>query len=304
MTVNATEYRTAIGLDSVYIAEVTQDDSGGYVAGAPVYLAPAAELSGAPKTSEEIVYYDDAPYETLSAEGVTERKLKISGLPPEIEALITGEAMDTASGRMFDSATPANAPYFALGYRSMKSNGHYRYYWFLKGKFQKGGNEHATLGEKAEGKPVELTYNAIKTVYKFNLGSRTDGCKRVQGDQDTTNFSGTTWFDAVQTPVAGSAPALTCTPSPADAATGVSVSANVVLTFSNRIRSGNAGILVTKADGTVVAGAYSWDATYKVLTFDPTSNFGASGDYLVTLSGVTDIYGQTLANTVYNFTTA
>jgi methionine-rich copper-binding protein CopC len=82
------------------------------------------------------------------------------------------------------------------------------------------------------------------------------------------------------------------------------VTANVVLTFSNRIRTGNAGITVLSAAGAVVAGAYSWNAAGTILTIDPTSNLSAGTTYLVTLSGVTDIYGQVLANTAYDFATA
>ena len=304
MTVNATEQRTSIGLDSVYAAQITQDDSGGYVAGAPFYLAPAAELSGAPKQNSEVVYYDDNAYELLQSEGITERKITISNLAPELEALLMGETFDAASGRMFDSASPANAPYFALGYRAMKSNGSYKYTWYLKGKFDKPGIDNTTLGEKATAKPVELTFNAMKTVYKFTQGSRTDGCKRVVCDGDATNASVATWFNVVQTPLTGSFSALTCTPNPADAATGVVVSANIVLTFNNKIRTGVAGITVAKNDGTYVAAAYSWDTAGKVLTIDPTVNMTAATKHLIALSGVTDIYGQLFTNTVYDFTTA
>lgn len=304
MTVNTTEYRTSIGLDSVYVAQILQDDSDAYLADTPIYLAPAAELSGAPTINEETLYYDDQPYESLLAEGKTERKLTLSALPAEVEALLTGEVLNAASGRLYDSAAPASAPYFALGYRAQKSNGHYRYVWFLKGRFQKPANEHTTLGESATPKPIELTYNAIKTVYKFDQGSRTDGVKRIMGDEDTTNFSAANWFTAVQTPGSSSPSALTCTPVPADGATNVVVTADLTFTFNNRIRSGSTGVVLTKNDGTIVAGAYSWNAGYTVLTFNPTSSLSAGADYLITLSGVTDIYGQTLANTVYNFTTA
>lgn len=304
MTVNQTEYRTSIGLDSIYVAKITQDDALGYVTDAPIYLAPVAELSGAPKINEETVYYDDAPFETLSSEGITERKLKVSALPPEIEALLTGEVFDAVNGRYYDSAAPAEAPYFALGYRAMKSNGHYRYYWFLKGKFQKPGGDHTTLGEKAEGKPIELMYSAIKTVYKFDQTSRTEGVKRIMGDEDTTNFSATGWFTAVQTPATASPSALSCTYSPTDGATNQLATVNIVLTFNNKIRSGNAGIVVTKADGSIVAAAYSWDAAVKVLTIDPTSSLTAGATYLTTVSGVTDIYGQVLADAVKDFAVA
>ncbi|HAE59763.1 MAG TPA: hypothetical protein DCG54_09745 [Anaerolineae bacterium] len=305
MTTQA-EYLTSIGLDSVYAAQVLQDDANGFVADAPFYLAPVAEMSGAPKLTDEVLYYDDQAYELLQSEGITERKIKLSALPPEIEALLTGENFDAVAGRLYDSSTPLNAPYFALGYRTKKSNGHYRYAWFLKGKFQKPGAEHVTVGEKAEGKPLELMYSAQKTIYKFTQpNSITDGVKRIIGDQDTTGFDPSGWFSAVQTPQTVAPDALSVTFSPANNATGVVVSANVVLTFNNRIRTGDDGILVAKADGTaVVAGSYSWDTAGKVLTIDPTSNLSASTLYLIMLSGVTDIYGQVLANTVSKFTTA
>ena len=301
---NNTEYRTSIGLDSVYIAEVLQDDSSAYVTDTPVYLAPVAQLSGVPKINEEQLYYDDQAFETLISEGVTERKLTVANLPPAIEAMLTGEIFDAVSGRIIDTADPSQAPYFALGYRAKKSNGKYKYFWFLKGKFQKPAAEHTTVGEKAEAKPLELTFNAQRTIYKWTFSDRTEGVKRIAGDEDTDNFSATSWFNAVQTPDSSSASALTCTPSPADAATGVLATANITLTFNNRIVTGNSGILLTKSDGTVVSATYAWNAAVKVLTIDPASSLAAGGDYLIALSGVTDIYGQTLANTVYNFTVA
>jgi phi13 family phage major tail protein len=305
ISVNSAEYLTSIGLSSVYVAEITQDDASAYIAGTPAYLAPVAALSGAPTINAETLYYDDQAYEFLVSEGTTERKLTLSALPPEMEAWLTGEIFNSATGRLFDHAKPSAAPYFALGYKTQKSNGSYRYVWFLKGKFQKPGPESTTLGESADPKQVELTYTALKTIYGFTLSnSVTDGAKRVAGDDDTTNFDETGWFTAVQTPATSAPSALTCTPVPADGATNIVVTDNLTFTFNNRIRSGSTGVILTKDDGTIVAGAFSWNAGYTVLTYNPTNSLAAGADYLITLSGVTDIYGQVLANVVYNFTTA
>ncbi len=89
---------------------------------------------------------------------------------------------------------------------------------------------------------------------------------------------------------------------PADAATGIAVGASIVLTFSNKIKSES--IVVTKADGSIVAVARSWNASGTILTLDPSSNLSAGATYLVALAGVVDIYGQTLAASVTDFTTA
>jgi len=88
---------------------------------------------------------------------------------------------------------------------------------------------------------------------------------------------------------------------PADDANNVAIDANVVLTFNNKIL--RESIVVTKSDGTIVAGTKSWDSTGKILTFDPTENLSNSSTYIVTIGGVVDIYGKTLAAQVKNFTT-
>lgn len=89
---------------------------------------------------------------------------------------------------------------------------------------------------------------------------------------------------------------------PADAATAIVVSANIVITFNNQIL--RESIIVTSAAGALIAGSKTWNATGKILTFDPTSNLSPATVYLVAVGGVTDIYGQTLTSIVKKFTTA
>lgn len=104
---------------------------------------------------------------------------------------------------------------------------------------------------------------------------------------------------------AGSPSAISVSSSPADAATGVVVSANMVLTFNNKLAAGaESGIILTTAAGVPVACARTIDAARKVVTLNPNSSLGASTDHLIVIAGVSDIYAQTLADTVINFTTA
>jgi hypothetical protein len=100
----------------------------------------------------------------------------------------------------------------------------------------------------------------------------------------------------------GTHDALTVDVVPADGAEAVAVGADVVLTFNNKIA--REAVVVTKDDGTIVAGTKTFDADGKVLTFNPNSNFSEASSYLVTIGGVVDIYNQPLAASVINFTTA
>lgn len=110
--------------------------------------------------------------------------------------------------------------------------------------------------------------------------------------------------DEVATIFASAAPAaLALTTSvPADAATAVVVSANIVLTFNNKIQEES--IVLTTQAGVVVPFARSWDAARKVLTIDPTANLTAATSYNIVVTGVADVYNQTLAPVVRKFTTA
>jgi methionine-rich copper-binding protein CopC len=89
---------------------------------------------------------------------------------------------------------------------------------------------------------------------------------------------------------------------PADDAANIAVDANIVITFNNAIASEY--IVVTSAAGAIIAGAKTWDATAKILTFNPTVNLTAGTTYIVTIAGVVDIYSQSLAAVVKNFATA
>jgi phi13 family phage major tail protein len=300
---NAGEYKSKIGLDSLYIATVT-DSTTAYTPGTPQWLAPAAEASMAPTVSLEIQYADDSPYDVMSGEGDTKLTLKVTNIDPQTLALITGRIWNAADGRMYDNK--GEAPFVALGFRAKKSNGSYRYYWFYKGKFSMPKEDVATKGEKAEPKLLELEFTAIQTIYQWTIGSVTDTMKRVVGDQDSTGFSATGWFSQVQVYGATSPSALALSSStPADAATGVSVSADQTLTFNNALLAGyqteTIGIytLTTMA---AVAAAITIDTAKKVVTINPNSSLSAATAYAITYA-VKDIYNQTLVGAI-NFTTA
>jgi len=110
--------------------------------------------------------------------------------------------------------------------------------------------------------------------------------------------------DEVYAIFAGAAPSALAlsTSVPADAATAVVISANIVLTFNNKISE--EAINITSAAGVLVPAAKSWDATGKILTIDPNANLTAATVYLIAIMGVSDIYGQTLSPVVRKFTTA
>jgi len=296
------KYGEFVGVDSIYYALVTQDNSGGYVAGTPKFLAPAAEVAAAVGINKKATYYDNLAANNYVTEGATEVKLVVANVDAETMAELLGKTFDEVTGRVFDEGA-ANPPLCALGFRYNMGTSGYRYYWYYVGTFAGGEESAVTKKEDVEIKNYELSYTAIPTTYAFTVGSDQKQLKRVFGDTADAAFDETGWFTQVQVPgaVAPSAVALS-TIVPVDGATGVSKSTTIVLTFNNKIAS-EAISLLNGSSGDAVAFTKAWDTAGKVLTLTPGSALAGTTKYIVAVNGVVDIYGQALAATGKDFTT-
>lgn len=300
---NQDERKSVLGLRDLYIAVITQDDASAYAAATPQYFAPAVTASQAPTSNSKTQYADDGAFDVMTSEGETKIDIEVTAIPLSMLALVLGKEFDAATGRMFDNGgTP---PDLALSFRSIKSNGSYKYFQYLKGKFSAPSEETATKTDSPDPKNTKITFTAVKTIYQFDLGSINDGAKRVVGDEDADDFDGSTWFDAVQVPVAGSPSALTCTPSPVDGATGQTTTVAITLTFNNPL-AGNAEngiVLVRVSTGAIFATTRTINAARTVVTLTHAA-LTSGAVYHIIVPGVTDVYGQVLADAVYDFTIA
>ena len=195
------EYKSVIGVESLYyrsrdrwIALAT------FTPGAPATLAPVTEISVEPNTSSETQYADDAAYDTATSTGETKLTVNVTNIPLQVLATLLGLVYDTINGLVYDNeATP---PYVSLGFKSLKSNGSYRYYWYYKGRFEAPKEAAKTKGDAVEFQPQELTFTAIKTTHPFALDADTTSTlKRIVGDEDIAGFDGSAWFTTVAIPL-------------------------------------------------------------------------------------------------------
>lgn len=295
--------KALIGLSDFHYALLTSGTD--TLAVAPQYETPV-KISGAirasynPNGSISTLFSDDGPSIAADTIGEVELSLDIEDLSQEDEAAIFGHTI--SNGILIKKPTDTS-PELAFGFKAKMSNGQYKFLWFLKGKFSKPSMDHETKG-------AQINYQTPKFVAKF-VQREYDGNYLFQTRQDAVGYTsdiGSNWFTNVATATPDTT-APTVSVSPADGATSVAVTANVVWTFSKAIRSAdvNSGnFFVNKADGTAVSGTLSIGTSNTVVTFDPASNLSATSDYIaIATSNVRDIAGNHLAaNSVTNFTTA
>lgn len=181
-----------VGLSSLYYAKLTQDASDGVTYDTPAQIAGAITAKVSPKVTSDVLYADDGAAETASALGEIEVELQVKDLPLSVHATLLGHTMGQ-DGVMYqkNSDTP---PYVAIGFKSLKSNGKYRYVWLLKGRFQ-------PVEENYQTKEDKTTFQTPTIKGTFVMREK-DGYWKITGDEDATGWAastGTDWFSEVPT---------------------------------------------------------------------------------------------------------
>lgn len=196
------EYR---GVEDLVAAEVLTDNNNaeeGYTTGEVFDIAGVAEISKSTSSSNESHYYNNMPAVVVSSTGADEVTLSVSVIPLDILAKITGQKYDELTGALIEGERETK--YFAIGYKTKKTNGDYVYVWRLKGTFNIPESTHATENDGTDANGQELTYTGINTTHKFakvtDKNGNKKGAKAINVDVAKGLADVSTFFDEVVTP--------------------------------------------------------------------------------------------------------
>jgi phi13 family phage major tail protein len=179
-----------VGLKDLHYATLTTDTSATITYAVPTKIAPAINAKISPTQNTETLYADDGPAEIVTTLGEIAVELEVSDVPIEVQAVLLGHTVN-ADGVLIKKATDT-APYIAIGFKSQKANGKFRYVWLYKGKFELIEEEYQTKEDKASFKTPKLKGTFIKR--------EKDSAWQATGDEDATGFTAakaTAWFTAV-----------------------------------------------------------------------------------------------------------
>ena len=196
------EYR---GVEDLVAAEVLTDNNNeeeGYTTGEVFDIAGVAEISKSTSSSNEPYYYNNMPAVVVSSTGADEVTLSTSAIPLDVLAKITGQKYDETTGTLIEG--DRETKYFAIGYKTKKTNGDYVYVWRLKGTFNIPESTHATENDGTDANGQELTYTGINTTHKFNKvldkNGNKKGAKAINVDVAKDLADVSEFFDEVVTP--------------------------------------------------------------------------------------------------------
>ena len=189
------EYR---GVTDLVIAEVLTDNNKegeGYTTGEVIELAGVGEISKTTSNSSESKYYNNMAAIVINSTGADEIKCSVSVIPQDKLALITGQDYDEETGTLIEGERKVK--YFALGYKTKKTNGDEIYVWRHKGTFNIPDNTHATENDGTDSNGQEVTYTGISTTHKFDKTGKT--AKAINVDVAKNRADVSTFFDTVTT---------------------------------------------------------------------------------------------------------
>ena len=196
-----------IGCDNLVWAKLIKDDGVTLEYDTPVALPGLMSIGINPNTESATAFYDDGPAEAATTLGAIDVTIQKSALGTKEAATLLGHSMD-ANGMIIYGAND-KAPEGALGFRTMKSDGTYKYCWLLKGVFVDGEEENETKGDSINFQADQLTGNFAKVNKKFTITDTITGEEkdtqpwRVMvdaGAEDVSEELVKQWFNQVVTP--------------------------------------------------------------------------------------------------------
>ncbi len=156
---------STIGLKNVVIAPLTADTEAGHTYGDLQLVAGAIEASVTPDNADpDILYADDIEFDTLYADPQVSFKLKMADIPLAIQEMLFANTIDD-NGVLIRTAQD-KPPYFAVGFKSEKSNGKFRYVWLYKVRAKPITESFATKeGNTVTRQNPEVEFTAIKRTH-------------------------------------------------------------------------------------------------------------------------------------------
>lgn len=194
---------TRIGCDNLVYAIMKTEDT---ASTAPVYEAvkPAPGVISVninPNASQETLFADDGPYDSATTLGKVDVAINKAELTTENKADLLGHQIDANGGIVYgDSDVP---PWVAIGFRTLKSNGKYRYVWLYKGKFTDPEDNNETKGDSINFQTDTINGQFVKLSNVLTINSKAVRLWKYEMDSENETAKKeimNKWFESVVMP--------------------------------------------------------------------------------------------------------
>ena len=192
---------STVGLKNMVLAPLSTDTEAGHTYGDLQLVAGAIDASITPQNADPNVQYaDDIEFSVLYPDPELSFKTKMADIPLAIQEMIFGNQIDE-NGVLVRTASD-RPPYYAVGFKSEKSDGSFRYVWLYKVRAKPVTESYATKeGTTINRQTGEVEWTAIKRTHDARYQAVAD-----EGQNGFTAATGATFLQSVYEPTFTPAP--------------------------------------------------------------------------------------------------
>ena len=201
---------TRIGCDNAVAAIMTEASDGTPSYGAIKALPGLMGLSINPNASTDTIFFDDGPGDTAATLGKVDVEIEKNALGTDEKAFLLGHKIDVNGGLVYGANDVP--PWVAIGFRTLKSNGTYRYIWLYKGKFVDPEEANETKGDSVNFQTDKIKGNFVKLNTAYTVGGKSVQPYKYELDEEADGINPNViaqWFTQVMLPGASITPPTT-----------------------------------------------------------------------------------------------
>lgn len=187
-----------IGLDKLFYAKITEEESGDETYATPVQLAKAMTADLSVELAEATLYADDGASEIVKEFKNGTLSLGVDDIGAAVASDLTGATID-ANGVVVSASEDGGDP-VAVGFRAKKSNGKYKYYWLYRVKFGIPATNLATKGDSITFSTPTIEGTILRRNKVDGKGKHPWKAEVTEGDTAVTADIIANWYKQVYEP--------------------------------------------------------------------------------------------------------
>ena len=194
-----------IGLDKLYYAKITEAEDGEETYDTPVILAKAISAELSVELAEATLYADDGASEVVKDFKSGKLTLGVDDIGITAAQDLTGAAAD--DNGVLISAGENIAPPAAIGFRALRANGKYRYFWLYRVIFGIPATNLQTKGDSITFSTPSIEGTVMRRSKPDTKGTHPWKAEVSEGAAGVTSETISGWFGQVYEPTYTEAPA-------------------------------------------------------------------------------------------------
>jgi len=187
-----------IGMDQLFYAKITEDAQGNETYGPPVKLARAMQGDLSLELAEAQLFADDGAIYVVKSFRTGTLSLGVDDIGVNVAADLTGSEVD--DNGVLVSASENMGESVAIGFRAMKPDGKYRYFWLYKVKFGFPPVSVQTKGDSITFQTPTIEGVVSRRNRADERGQHPWKAEVTEGDLGVDAATITGWFEEVYEP--------------------------------------------------------------------------------------------------------